>query len=216
MRFTRHLTTSSKSQGKNTCEYIVVHHTATGENTIKWVLRHLTESGVASVHYVVDTTGDVYKIGEDTDILWHAGVSEWEGKEFMNRYSIGIEVIGPLKDWGFTEAQKKSVKELIQYLMDLHNIQCKNVIRHKDIAQWRKTDIADTFWKEYKTWKDYQLSLITPLQIMNNYIDILSQERKKHPEYVPVFQSYDWGGVLSEWQLKALIEIALLRLTVRK
>ena len=97
MKIKQKLFTSNKSKGINTCDYTVLHHTATAEGSIAGVLRTLTV-GAVSCHYVVDTNGDIYQIGEDTDILWHAGVSSWEGKEDMNRYSIGIEIIGPLKD----------------------------------------------------------------------------------------------------------------------
>lgn len=70
------LQTDNKSAGTNTCQFVILHHTATGENTIKGVLNTLTK-GAVSCHYVVDTNGDVYKIGNDKDILWHAGASAW-------------------------------------------------------------------------------------------------------------------------------------------
>lgn len=66
-------TPSEHTQGVNTCEFIVLHHTATGEGTIKGVLDGLyRRADYASCHYTVDTNGDVYKIGEDKNILWHA------------------------------------------------------------------------------------------------------------------------------------------------
>lgn len=64
------LQTKNKTAGTNTCQFVILHHTATGENTIKGVLNQLTN--VLSCHYVVDTNGDTYKIGNDKDILWHA------------------------------------------------------------------------------------------------------------------------------------------------
>lgn len=140
---------AEKSKGRNTCEYIVVHHTGTKKGTIKGVLDGLyRRPDYASCHYCVDTNGDVYKIGNDTDILWHAGVSSWGNKTDMNKYSIGIEVIGPMSDGGFTDEQRLSVKLLIRDLCAAHSIPQKNVLRHKDIAPGRKVDIADTFWNE--------------------------------------------------------------------
>jgi N-acetyl-anhydromuramyl-L-alanine amidase AmpD len=62
MQIKEHLQTKSKSVGTNTCEFIILHHTGTKENTIKGNLNYLTTSGKASVHYVVDTNGDLYKI----------------------------------------------------------------------------------------------------------------------------------------------------------
>lgn len=86
------LATQNKSSGTNTREYIVLHHTATREGSIRGVLNTLTV-GKVSCHFVVDTNGDIYQIGELTDILWHAGQSSWQGRRDLNRYSVGIEVI---------------------------------------------------------------------------------------------------------------------------
>lgn len=92
MKIKQKLFTSNKSLGVNSCEYIILHHTATAEESIQGVLKTLTV-GKVSCHYVVDTNGDIYKIGQDRDILWHAGVSAWQGRRNINNYSIGIEVI---------------------------------------------------------------------------------------------------------------------------
>lgn len=64
----------------------------------------------------------------------------------MNRFSIGIEVIGPLPNVGFTQEQRFAVRRLCEHLMKVFNIPKERVIRHKDIAPGRKTDIADALW----------------------------------------------------------------------
>lgn len=49
---------------------------------------------------------------------------------------------------------------LIQHLMSVFNIPNTKVIRHKDIAPRRKTDIADTYWnKKFKTFNEYTATL---------------------------------------------------------
>lgn len=172
--FKAKLTTNNKTKWKNTCEYIILHHTATGEGTIKGVLNHLT-TGPVSCHFVVDTNWDAYKIGDPSDILWHAGVSEWNGRKGMNNYSVGIEIIWPLKDGGFTDEQRKTVRALTQHLMAVLNITSDRVLRHADLThdksfKWvlwdgksrsRKTDVSDTFWKiDRQYFHEYQTSLI--------------------------------------------------------
>lgn len=159
------LTTQNKFNGTNTRQFIILHHTATGEGSIEWVLKTLTV-GEVSCHYVVDTNGDCYKIGNDTDILRHAGESSRGSLKNMNSYSIGIETIGPLADWWFTDAQRKTVSDLIKYLCDCYKIPKENILRHKDIAPKRKVDIYDSFWiGQFKTRELYKSSLfnmITP------------------------------------------------------
>lgn len=78
----------------------------------------------------------------------------------MNAYSIGIEIIGPLSNNGFTDAQRKSVRELCEELMEKHSLTPEKVIRHKDISPGRKVDVADTFWNgQFPTFENYQKSL---------------------------------------------------------
>lgn len=157
-------TPAEHSAGKNSCQYIVLHHTATKEGTINGVLDGLyRRPDFASCHYCIDINGDVYKIGKDTDILWHAGVSSWKGLTDMNKYSIGIEVIGPLSNGGFTDEQREAIQTLVTELCDTHKIPQDRLIRHKDIAPKRKTDIADTLWNGIApSWEVWRERLFTP------------------------------------------------------
>jgi len=157
-------TPAEHTKGTNTCEYIVIHHTGTKEWTINGVLDGLyRRADYASCHFVVDINWDCYKLGDPKDILWHAWVSSWKWKTNLNLYSIGIEIIWPLSNGGFTKEQMEAVRALIQHLMWAFNIPAENVIRHRDIAPRRKVDVADSFWK-IDTWQDYQKTLIPQVQ----------------------------------------------------
>lgn len=194
--------TSSKTIGKNTCEYIVLHHTA--ENGSLWgVLNWLSKSGKASAHFVIDFNGDIYQIWEERDILWHCGLSEWGWRKNLNNYSIGIEVRWIATE--FTDKQQLSVAKLVKYLAEKYNIPEKNLIRHKDIAPLRKNDIHDNFWnKNFGNWEEYRKSLFIKNNNMENkYIEILKEELKECKEYEPVYKEHD--------EIKALIEIGFLR-----
>jgi len=163
MQIKQHLQTNNKTIGINSRKFIIVHHTATWEGSIRGVLNTLTKWNV-SCHYVIDTNGDLYKIWENTDILWHAGVSSWWNIKAMNPVSIWIEVIWPLQN-GFTFEQRKGVKELCQELMKKYNIPRQSVLRHADVSPGRKIDIDLRFLNDsegkpkYKTWKEWQDSL---------------------------------------------------------
>jgi len=89
----------------------------------------------------------------------------------MNAYSLGIEIIGP----EFTDAQRATVRALIQHLMATFKIPGANVLRHTDLTNagsvkkilWdgkipsRKVDVSEKFWKiNRNTWKEYQDSLV--------------------------------------------------------
>ena len=142
--FTKDLTNRQKNISKwaNTREYIVLHHTGSvWDGNIK-VLLWETWSKV-SCHFLVRQDGTSYKLGDPSWILWHCGTSQWGGKIDLNRYSVGIEVEWPK----FTEVQRKEVKRLTEHLMAVLSIPKERVIRHKDIAPWRKTDIDDSFFR---------------------------------------------------------------------
>lgn len=214
------LTTKNKSNWVNTCEFIILHHTATGENTIRWVLNTLTV-GAVSCHYVVDTNGDIYKIWNDKDILWHAGASEWKGKKdkygSFNSYSIWIEIIGPLSDGGFTDAQRSSVAELVKDIATKYGIPKENILRHKDIAPNRKTDVADSFWiKQFGSYDQYINSLFfKPQPIMASKYTEIMQKALKETGFTPIFGTHEGDKPLTEQETKELIEIAMARLFQR-
>lgn len=221
MQIKQTLTTASKYAGTNTCEFIILHHTATKENTIKGVLNHLTTSGQASCHYVVDTNGDIYKIGNDKDILWHAGASEWKEKKdkygSLNSYSIGIEIIGPLSDGGFTDAQRSSVAIIVKELASKYSVPKENILRHKDIAPKRKTDVADSFWiKQFGSYDQYINSLFfKPQPIMASKYTEIMQKALKETGFTPIFGTHEGDKPLTEQETKELIEIAMARLFQR-
>jgi N-acetylmuramoyl-L-alanine amidase len=135
------------SKGTNTCEYIVLHHTWSVWSWNIPVLLGETWSKV-SCHFLVRQDGTTYKLGDPKWILWHCGTSQWDGKIHMNRYCLGIEVEWPK----FTSVQRTKVKELTQHLMAVYNVPKSKVIRHKDIAPWRKTDIDDSFFRLTTFW----------------------------------------------------------------
>src|SRR5262245_61862082 len=68
--------------------YIVLHTTEAGGRS---ALEKLRRNGEA--HYLVDTDGRVYRIIDKSKVARHAGLSLWEGRSALDRFSIGIEVV---------------------------------------------------------------------------------------------------------------------------
>ncbi len=70
---------------------IVFHFTATG--SLQAAVNELLDSEVkASAHLVIGRNGSVVQLMPFDRIAWHAGVSEYQGRRDLNRYSIGIEL----------------------------------------------------------------------------------------------------------------------------
>ena len=98
-----------------------------------------------SAHYVVAKNGDIYQMVKDADKAWHSGKSELAGKKNVNKFSIGIEIVGTGDD-GYTDEQYKSVIYLCKKLMKKYDISKDRIVGHKDIAPGRKIDPKDFDW----------------------------------------------------------------------
>jgi N-acetylmuramoyl-L-alanine amidase len=79
---------------------------------------------------------------------WHAGVSNWLGKDDVNSRSIGIE-ISNRNDEPYTKEQLFSLTLLCKDIMFRHKIEPQNIIGHSDVAPDRKQDPGAHFpWEK--------------------------------------------------------------------
>lgn len=97
-------------------------------------------------HYLMARDGKVYRLVEEKNVAYHAGESEMkDGRNNVNGFSIGIEVIG--KDDGSpSEAQYNALRKLLADIKSRHSI--KYIVGHSDIAPGRKTDPWGFDWKK--------------------------------------------------------------------
>ena len=166
--FTDKLPTTKKSKGKNTCEYIIIHHTAWGSylSNIKYLSSWTAQ---ASVQFVIWPSEECCKIWDPRDISRHAGTSTWWGLTWMNKYSIWIEVVWFGK---YNIKQLIRLTDLVEYLMWVYGIPKENVLRHCDLTHglsknkvlWdgksksRKVDIGLDFFggstDDFIKWRD--------------------------------------------------------------
>ena len=103
-----------------------------------------------SAHYLIDRDGIVYRLVDECDTAYHAGVSVLRGRKYCNRFSIGVELIGT-NDVEFTDEQYKSLILLSIYIRSKHDIPLENIVGHNDIAPGRKIDPGKMFdWNRYK------------------------------------------------------------------
>jgi N-acetyl-anhydromuramyl-L-alanine amidase AmpD len=80
---------------------IIVHYTAgrSAESSANYLCGQDIQ---ASAHLVIGREGEVYQLVPFDTIAWHAGESQYAGREWLNKYSIGIELdnAGPLEKIG--------------------------------------------------------------------------------------------------------------------
>lgn len=74
-----------------TPEYLVIHYTA-GRSGQSSVNHFKNPSAKASAHLVIDRSGQTWQLVPFNRAAWHAGVSQWEGRNGVNGFSIGIEL----------------------------------------------------------------------------------------------------------------------------
>lgn len=103
-----------------------------------------------SCHYVLDMSGRLIKVVDESKRAWHAGLGSWrEFKEDLNSRSVGIEISSlTLGQTPYNEAQIEKLIPFCQKLMRKHKILPQNVVAHSDIAPTRKADPGLAFpWK---------------------------------------------------------------------
>jgi N-acetylmuramoyl-L-alanine amidase len=126
--------------------FVIIHHTAqkSCDETLKTFTLPRTQ---VSAHYVVCREGNVYHMLNDYLRAWHGGTARWGNVNDINSVSIGIELDNNGAE-PFSEAQIKSLLELLQQLKNSFAIPSSNFIGHSDIAPTRKVDPSKFFpWK---------------------------------------------------------------------
>jgi len=76
---------------------------------------------------------------------WHAGVSQYQGRQGCNDFSIGIELEG-VDDAAYEDVQYAQLAALIRALLSAYpSLDRQRVVGHSDIAPGRKTDPGPAF-----------------------------------------------------------------------
>jgi len=102
-----------------------------------------------SSHFLISRTGELIQFISTGSRAWHAGVSEFLGRERCNDFSIGIELEGD-GETTFEDAQYSALAKLVANLqLTIPNLQFAG---HSDIAPERKTDPGVQFnWQKFQT-----------------------------------------------------------------
>lgn len=125
--------------------FVILHHTA--QNSSDQTLKTFTVTRTqVSAHYVIGRDGKVFQMVNDYLRAQHAGVGKWGNDTDLNSSSIGIEIDNN-GDEPYSEAQIKSLLEVLAVLKKRYNIPVANFIGHADIAPSRKPDPNKFPWK---------------------------------------------------------------------
>lgn len=107
-----------------------------------------------SSHFVIRRDGALEQYVSCDDRAWHAGASNFFGRERCNDFSIGIELEGS-DTTAFEAAQYRTLAALVQTLVARYPVEA--LAGHSDIAPGRKTDPGPHFdWTRLQ--RDTQLA----------------------------------------------------------
>ena len=118
-------------------DLIVLHTT---EAPAKSSLEKLSERG--ECHFCVTEDGTIYRIVDRDREAFHAGRSMWNGKEDIDKYSIGIECVG-YHDKEMSLIQLYAIRDLVADLKAMYRLSDDRVVTHSQVAygapnKWQK------------------------------------------------------------------------------
>ena len=98
-----------------------------------------------SAHALIRRDGQIIQYVPFSARAWHAGVSEYQGRNSCNDFSIGIELEGT-DDIPYTDQQYDQLAGLVRALLAAYpTLSTQHITGHSDIAPVRKTDPGPVF-----------------------------------------------------------------------
>ena len=138
---------SKTTRSLSNVDLVVIHYTAS-HNCLGSVAWFKDPNAKVSAHWIIGRNGDIHQFEDKTAILWHAGLSWFEGRKWCNRRSVGIELVGT-ESSGFTPQQYDSLFQILKECVD--ECQIVAVVGHEHIAPGRKVDPGEEFdWKQLR------------------------------------------------------------------
>ena len=103
-----------------------------------------------SSHVLIKRAGEIIQFVPFHQRAWHAGQSNYQGRERCNDFSIGIELEGSDSDI-FEDIQYQQLAQLVAALQTAYPAITDNITGHSDISPRRKKDPGTGFdWDKLK------------------------------------------------------------------
>lgn len=105
-----------------------------------------------SSHLLIRRSGELLQFVSFEERAWHAGRSEFCGRNECNDFSIGIELEGT-DDLAYEEKQYQVLAQVTGALLDAYpGLSQRDIVGHNEIAPGRKTDPGPAFdWRYYRS-----------------------------------------------------------------
>lgn len=103
-----------------------------------------------SAHLLIKRSGEITQYVAFNKRAWHAGKSEYKGRQKCNDFSIGIELEG-IETQEYTDVQYQQLAFVCKTLL-LHypGLSTKDIVGHSNIAPGRKIDPGESFhWDNF-------------------------------------------------------------------
>lgn len=104
-----------------------------------------------SYHCLIARDGRRTVFGPDTARMWHAGVSNWNGRKDLNSWSIGVSFEGDTYVEPLSEDMIASALEYIIPRIKKYNINKGLILDHRMVSGPRKNDLNPKEYKRFLT-----------------------------------------------------------------
>ena len=142
-------TTPNKSSKRIKPLAIVLHHSGGSyAGGVSWIK---SPKSKVSYHCLIARDGRRTVFGDDTNRMWHAGVSNYKGKKDANSWSIGVSFEGDSYEQPLSEDMIKSAIEYIKPRMEKWGIGLDMVLDHRIISSPRKNDLNPEEYRKFIT-----------------------------------------------------------------
>lgn len=150
-------------------ELIVLHTT---EAPARSSLNKVSDRG--ECHFCVTEDGTVYRIVDRDREAFHAGRSMWNGKEDVDKYSIGIECVG-YHDKAMPAVQIRAIRTLVKELQAMYGLGDHRVVCHSHVAYG-----APNKWHKYRHRGRKRCGMLFAMPSVRQQLDL-----KTRPAYDP-------------------------------